>query len=101
LNRNGPGSANFEQWSRARVWSDPAHCVADISRSMTGTLDHPVISEAGRTFLTDLLMQLSDAQLHDLFEVARFEERSGHSADEWASAFKHKRAEIASAHCPQ
>ena len=38
---------------------------------MTGTLDKPVISEAGRAFLAGLLAQLSDAQLHDLFDVSR------------------------------
>jgi hypothetical protein len=41
---------------------------------LTGTIGDPVIHEAGRRF-ADLLSQLSDAQLRDLFEVARFRKR--------------------------
>jgi hypothetical protein len=68
---------------------------------MTGTLEHPVIGEAGRAFLASLLGQLTDAQLHDLFDVARFSVHSGHSTDEWVAAFKRKRDEIATRSCPQ
>ena len=100
FNRDGPGSVNFEEWSRTPVWSDSRRCVANISKSITGTLDHPLIGEAGRRFLADLLGQLSDAQLLDLFTVAHFEQRSGHRADEWVDAFKHKRAEILNQKCP-
>jgi hypothetical protein len=74
---------------------------------MTGTLGDPVIGEAGRKFLADLLVQLSDAQLHDLFEVARFPYRSlsatenhGRTVDEWVAAFKQKRDEIVNRTCP-
>jgi hypothetical protein len=104
-NRNSVGSTNFEQWTRVKVWSDPKACIGDISRSQTGTLDHPQISEAGRKFLADLLVQLTDAQLHDLFAVARFPERTGGgrqaSVDEWVGAFKQKRDEIVNTTCPQ
>jgi hypothetical protein len=103
-NRASVGSVNFEQWSRAKVWSDVKSCVGDLSRSQTGTLDHPRISEPGRKFLADLLVQLTDAQLHDLFEVARFPERTGAgrpaSVDEWVGAFKQKRGEIVNTTCP-
>lgn len=98
------GSANFEQWSGGKIWSDAKACVGELSRSHTGTLDHPHISDAGRKFLADLLVQLTDAQLHDLFEVARFPERTGGgpmaTVDEWVGAFKQKRDEIAHATCP-
>ena len=100
LNRDRPGSANFDEWSHTPVWSDTKRCVANISKSLTGTLDHPVISEQGRDFLGTRLAQLSDAQLHDLFDVAHFERRSGHTADEWVDAFKRKRAEIVNQRCP-
>lgn len=103
-NRSSVGSVNFEQWSRTKIWSDAKTCVADISRSQTGTLDHPRISEAGRTFLADLLVQLTDAQLHDLFDVARFPQRTGGgrpaTVDEWVGAFKQKRDEIVNTTCP-
>jgi hypothetical protein len=100
FNRDVPGSVNFEEWSRIAVWSDPKRCVANISKSITGTLDHPVIGEAGRKFLADLMAQLSDTQLRDLFDVAHFEMRSGHRSEEWIEAFKRKRAEIVNETCP-
>jgi len=100
FNANNPGSVNFEEWSHTKVWAESRGCVAELKKSVTGTLDHPAISEAGRKFLADLLAQLSDQQLHDLFEVARFPARSNHSVDEWVEAFKHKRDEITSRTCP-
>ena len=100
FNANMPGSVNFEEWSKTKVWADSKGCVAELKKSITGTLDHPTISEAGRKFLADLLVQLTDQQLHDLFDVARFQLRSGHSVDEWVEAFKHKRDEIATRTCP-
>jgi hypothetical protein len=90
------------------VWRDQPGCVGNIDKSFTGTLERPVIGEAGRRFLATLLQQLSDAQLHDLFDVARVKLRvrepgkalSGFpSIDEWVSVFKQKRAEIAAKRC--
>jgi hypothetical protein len=75
--------------------------VANLEKSWTGTLDHPVISEDGRSFLAGLITQLSDAQLHDLFDVSRFERRSHHSADEWVDVFKRKRDQIVQRTCAQ
>ena len=102
-NRAAPGSVNFEQWSRVKIWSDPKACIGDISRSQTGTLDHPRISEAGRKFLADLLVQLKDSQLHDLFDVARFPQRTGAgrpaTIEEWVGAFRMKRDEIVNHTC--
>jgi hypothetical protein len=109
-NSNSKGSTNFENWSRVRVWKDPDHCVSNLSKSFTGTLSNPRISEAGRKFLADLLVQLSDEQLRDLFETARFERRQPKlgqswpepaSVSRWVEAFKQKRAEIVNATCPQ
>jgi hypothetical protein len=105
FNRDAVGSVNLEQWSAAHIWSDPKSCVGELPPSQTGSLENPRISEAGRKFLADLLMQLSDAQLRDLFDVARFAERKGgasHPAtiDAWVDAFKKKRGEIASLTCP-
>jgi hypothetical protein len=104
-NRQSVGSVNFEQWSRTGIWTDDTKaCVGHITRSHTGTLDHPKISEAGRKFLADLLVQLTDRQIHDLFEVARFPDRIGGgrqaSVDEWTAVFKQKRDEIVNRTCP-
>ena len=105
FNRDVVGSVNLEQWSKAHIWSDAKLCVGELPSSQTGSLENPRISEAGRRFLADLLMQLSDTQLRDLFEVARFVDRKGgasHPAtvDEWVDVFKKKRGEIASLTCP-
>jgi len=106
LNTNALGSVNLERWAAAPIWRDAAHCIANLTPSQTGTLAHPVISEAGRKFLSDLLGQLSDRQITDMFLVARFSERplpngvGGSPIESWVEAFKKKRQEIASATCP-
>src|SRR6185436_13710322 len=69
-NRNSPGSTNFKEWRDAAVWKDKAKCIGNLSKSQSGTLENPQISEAGRQFLAGLLAQITDAQLKDLFEVA-------------------------------
>jgi hypothetical protein len=104
MNLNMPGSANFKEWSAALIWKDKetekGGCIGNLGGSISGTLDNPRISEAGRKFLADLLVQLSDAQLHDLFDVARFTQRDrSASIDDWVNAFKHKRDEIVNRTC--
>jgi hypothetical protein len=110
LNSGGPGSMNLDAWSKVPVWKDPARCVANLSRSYSGTLGNPQITEAGRAFLAGLLSQLSDAQLHDLFTAARVQlrprdpdhGRSGFpTVDDWVNAFKAKRAQIVDRRCGQ
>lgn len=107
-NSNDTGSVNLLAWQKTPVWRDDSTCEGNLSRSLTGTLNNPVISEEGRSFLAKLLVQLSDRQLHDLFEVARVELRlrapgtvsSGFATiDEWVSAFKEKRSQIVDRRC--
>ena len=108
FNRDAVGSVNLEQWSAAHVWSDKSDrngCIGDLPPSQTGSLQFPRIGEGGRKFLSDLLMQLTDAQLRDLFTVSRFAERKigtnrPATVDEWIDAFKKKRSEIAGRTCP-
>jgi hypothetical protein len=105
-NGNEKGSVNFEAWAKTPVWKDPAACVAELSKSHTGTLGDPRVSEAGRQFLANLLMQLSDQQIHDLFEVSgvgRRAEPNGVAAPvaDWVAAFKSKRDEIVRNRCGQ
>jgi hypothetical protein len=105
FNRDVLGSANLEQWGGTPIWRDAKHCVANLSHSQTGTLSDPIISEGGRQLLADLLGQLSDGQLQDLFGVARFGNRflpGGDTAapiSAWVDAFKRKRDEIAGNTC--
>jgi len=107
LNTNDKGMS-LADWSAAPVWKEGTRCVGNLPRSLTGTLQDPVISEEGRAFLARLLVQLSDAQLRDLFEAARVHLRlrdpddaqSGFAAvDEWVSAFKQKRQAIVDRRC--
>ena len=108
-NAANAASVNFVAWSTTPVWKDDRACITHLPKSFTGSLEDPKIGEAGRRFLASLLARLSDRQLHDLFEVARVERRSRNPSDvqttlpasveEWTSAFKHKRAEIARARC--
>jgi hypothetical protein len=101
------GSVNLVRWTQTPIWRDVKGCVANLHASITGSLEHPLISEEGRAFLSGLLAQLSDQQLRDLFEVARFPRRGvqmdGHlsngTIDEWVAAFKQKRDDIANRHC--
>ena len=80
-----------------------------LGKSHSGTLGDPKISEAGRRFLADLLVQLTDRQLRDLFEVAEVERRQFKSdglsspglVGEWVATFKQKRDEIVMNHCRQ
>ena len=102
-------SVDLSTWAQVPVWKDAALCVAQLSGSLTGSLSDPRISEAGRAFLAGLLVQLSDAQLQDLFESARVKRRSSDPAmdgppgtvNAWVTAFKLKRAQIVDQRCPQ
>jgi len=107
-NANLTSSANLEGWSRTPVWKAEAGCVGNLPHSLTGSLADPAISEDGRRFLADLLQQLTDRQLHDLFDVARITLRprlpergtSGFPRpEEWVDAFKQKRAQIVNRRC--
>ena len=106
FNRSSVGSVNLEMWAHTPLWKDPKRCIGNLATAQTGTLSDPQISEAGRKFLADLLTQLSDAQLLDLFTVARFADKPVHggtgrtTVDAWVSAFKHKRDEITGVTCP-
>ena len=105
-NRTAAKSTNLTEWAATPIWKDPGRCVANMKKSFTGTLSNPVISEEGRKFLAGLLTQLTDQQLRDLFEVARFgrrpaePDRPATTIDQWVQAFKQKRSEIVDHVCP-
>jgi hypothetical protein len=107
-NSNRTSGANLEGWRRTPIWNGDVGCTGNLRKSFTGTLAHPVISEAGRRFLLNLLAQLSDRQLRDLFEAASVPHRlrapgepsSGFATvAEWMQVFKAKRSEIAARRC--
>jgi hypothetical protein len=99
---------NLRRWSSARIWGDRDHCIGNLNRPVLGTLQRPLIGEPGRRFLADLLNQLTDKQIRDLFEVARINRRADSpnqagepraGADQWVAAFKAKRQEINARSC--
>ena len=106
-------SVGLTSWAQLPVWKDRDRCVAELDYAFTSTLSDPKIGEAGRAFLAGLLVQLSDAQLRDLFETARVKRRSSDpsgdpakdgppaSVAEWVTAFKAKRTQIVDQRCPQ
>ena len=99
-NADKSSAVNFEAWSSTPMWKDTKGCVAQLSKSFSGSLEHPKISESGRQFLAEILSQLTDQQLQDMFEVARFTKRDPKvSIDDWVRVFKQKRDEIANASC--
>jgi hypothetical protein len=101
LNRASVGAANLDKWSESAIWKDRERCVGNLRRSATGTLDNPRISEEGRALLASLLVQLSDQQLRDLFDVGRVIRRQpGASIDDWVRTFKQKRDDIVNQRCP-
>src|SRR5262249_440821 len=108
FNGDEHGSVNVDDWAKIPIWKDQAACVGRLSKSFTGTLGDPHVSEAGRRFLADLLAQLADEQLRDLFDVARVDRGivgSGRPSrartEAWVEAFKHKRDEIVTNRCAQ
>jgi hypothetical protein len=100
LNKDAVAAVNFKEWSRMGIWKGARGCEGNLPWSLSGSLSDPSIGEDGRVFLSGLLARLTDAQLHDLFAVARFTTRDPHATvDDWVAAFKRKRDEIAARNC--
>jgi hypothetical protein len=107
-------SMNLSAWAAHPIWKDQARCVADLAHTPDGTLSNPTISEKGRAFLANLLAQLSDRQIEDLFRVGRADRRDQNEhgrlmvsesriklvpIHEWVKVFKDKRAQIIRTRC--
>jgi hypothetical protein len=96
---------DLEDWAGEPIWKDPGQCVGNLKKSLQGTFKDPTISEAGRKFLADLLVQLSDKQITDMFTAARVERFHRHAErnpplSAWVDVFKKKRDEIVNHKCP-
>jgi hypothetical protein len=108
LNVNEEGSVNLSEWRRTAIWKDDHGCTGNLSKSLTGTLANPVISEEGRRFLAGLLTQLTDKQIRDLFSISRITRRENPSTrtdrdqgtlQDWVDTFRDKRTQIVDRHC--
>jgi hypothetical protein len=102
---------DLDAWQGEPVWRDARQCVGNLRKTLTSTLNNPPISEAGRKFLADLLLQLTDAQIRDMFVAGRMDrlERKTRTPegerpvtiDDWVRVFKKKRDEVVNQRCPQ
>jgi hypothetical protein len=93
----GPTKVDLEAWSRVPVWEDRGQCTLSMRQLPFdgATFGRATITERGRRFFADRLSQLSDAQLTELFESARFSQKRGffaptHDVADWVRAFKAK-----------
>lgn len=111
----------FRGWRNQHIWNveketgymqkNPGQhvCFGNLVSAGNDGLFDPEISEAGRRFLSQLLNQLSDKQIGDLFRVGRADktgemiEDKGHqhpvTIEDWISIFKEKRQEINDRQC--
>jgi hypothetical protein len=93
----GPHKVNLDGWEKAKLWDDRSRCTLSMRAMPHGgaTFGSARVAEQGRRFLVDLLGQLSDAQLRELFSSARFDKQRGGLArpapvSEWVRVFKQR-----------
>ncbi len=111
LNAGTVGTANYHEWSRVPIWKDPARCETDLGANFTHpTMKNPVIGEAGRRMLADLMAALTEDQIRALFEISDMPDRGWKepkdrdrdgTLDQWVAAFHAKRDQIVNHTCPQ
>lgn len=106
----GPKKVDLDGWTKAPIWANRALCETSMATLPYegATFTAVRITEAGRRHLAGLLGQLSDQQIHDLFEGARFDHAGGFlktgasEIPEWVAAFKNKVRVISEGpSCPQ
>ena len=93
----GPTKMDLDAWQKVPMWGDRAACTVTMKQLPFdgATFGTATITERGRRFAADLLSQLSDAQLTELFESARFSEKRGlfspvYAVADWVRAFRVK-----------
>ena len=94
----GPKKVDLEGWRKAPIWANRAQCETSMATLPYegATFTAVRITEGGRRHLADLLGQLSDQQIHDLFAGARFDHAGGFlktgapEIPEWVTVFKDK-----------
>ena len=93
----GPTKLDLAAWERTSMWDDRSTCSLSMRElPFNGATFGPVqVTERGRQFIANLLSQLSERQLTDLFTHARFGENRGFFAASaavanWVRVFRHK-----------
>lgn len=97
----GPVKLDLQNWRARPVWADPRSCRVSMEDLPWegGTFPEQHLSEDGRLFLLNLLEQLSDQQILDLFEGSRVSRSETVTAESrrpaaWADAFRDKVRQI-------
>jgi len=75
----GPAKVDLHSWEKVPIWDDRATCRVSMRELPYdgATFGEARISEGGRQFAVNLLRQVSDQQLADLFAGARFDKPRG------------------------
>lgn len=97
---------SYRHWAATPVWvarSKPGPCVAKLNADWRGTLQDPVISEAGRAFLARLLVRFAKdhERVRQLFRAAgvdRMDDPEG-SVEDWSKTFEDKVRTIDQTRC--
>ena len=97
----GPNKAELHNWRVTPIWVDRKACTVSMKHLPWNGATFPdrQISEGGRLFLLNLLEQLSDQQVRDLFvgsRITAFDQVSGEGRhpDAWLRAFNDKVKQI-------
>jgi hypothetical protein len=103
---------NTPDEAKLLIKNDQKVCVGNVISSMGAGdvgLNRPLIGEEGRQFLAELMNQLTDQQIRDLFRVARVDRLEQYegtdgvkrkiTAEDWAQEFVRKRAKLNSERC--
>jgi hypothetical protein len=93
----GPTKFDLAKWKQVPMWDDRDTCTVSMRHLPFegATFGQASVTEAGRQLTLELLTALSDRQLAELFELARFGEKRGvltpvSSIDEWVETLKLK-----------
>lgn len=106
----GPRKVDLGGWQTVPIWGNRDTCLASMEKlPYEGATFRPIeVTEAGRRHLASLLGQLSDDQIQDLFEGARFDRKkslfTAHAKpiSDWVQVFKNKVRQISDgAPCPR
>src|SRR5690606_21603998 len=97
-----PRRVDLDVWRSMAIWKDPDNCALNLPAGRYSKLKGDlVVSEEGRRLLADLLGQLSETQIRDLFLAARLhQQKPGWIIDQWVAVFKEKVQAISKHRCP-
>jgi len=98
--RGGHSKLEVQKWRASQIWQDD-RCTVSVPSPINGTFKPQVVSEEGRVFLLQLLDQLTDKNIEDIFVGARAHEfKPATPVSEWVKAFKARREQIRQKTCP-